>query len=144
MGMGTSLQRKGYLWLINSFLERNWPLMTNACPTKRSHNSLQPKVVPILRKVSEMRNCETVHSLKSSSVEVWWQRYLTDFHFPDLVFIRISFGLFFQVLSFSCLCHLGTSKTEQKYIHINKCVSKGWISLNEARQTLSCNTRLRG
>ena len=107
---------KQYLWLINGCLECHGPIITDACPPKRSHKSLQPKLIPIPRRDSEMSNCETVHSLESSSLEICWQRYLTDFHFPDLVFIRISFGLFFQVLSLSRLCYLGASKTEQKCI----------------------------
>ena len=133
---------KWYLWLVNGCLERNWPIITNACPPKRSHNPLQPKLIPIPRRDSEMSNCETIH-WNLGSVEVWWQRYLADFHFPDLVFIRISFGLFFQVLSLSRLCYLGASKTEQKYtytIFLYYFVSKWWIPLNEARQTLFCNT----
>ena len=38
---------KRYLWLVNGCLEYHRPIITSACPLKRSQTSLRPKLVPI-------------------------------------------------------------------------------------------------
>ena len=44
-----------YLCLVDGWLEYHRPIITNACPHKRSQKSLQAKLVPILPRVSEVR-----------------------------------------------------------------------------------------
>ena len=53
---------KRYLWLVNGCLEYHRPIITSACPLKRSQTSLRPKLVPILLHVSEVGNLIIQHS----------------------------------------------------------------------------------
>ena len=45
-----------YLWLVNGFLEYHRPIRTNTCLAKHSQQSLRPKLVPILLRVTQVVN----------------------------------------------------------------------------------------
>ena len=57
---------KRYLWLVNGCLEYHRPIITSACPLKRSQTSLRPKLVPILLHVSEVGNLRNLFISLSS------------------------------------------------------------------------------
>ena len=58
---------KRYLWLVNGCLEyHRRPIITSACPLKRSQTSLRPKLVPLLLHVSEVRNLRNLFISLSS------------------------------------------------------------------------------
>ena len=57
---------KRYLWLVNGCPEYHRPIITSACPLKRSQTSLRPKLVPILLHVSEVRNLRNLFISLSS------------------------------------------------------------------------------
>ena len=57
-----------YLWLANSCLEYHRPIITNACPSKRSQKSLHLKLVPILTRVSEAGICTPMLRTRQSQL----------------------------------------------------------------------------
>ena len=63
---------KRYLRLVNGCLDYHRPIITSACPLKRSHTSLRPKLVPISPRFWSWEFKKLIHLIIQDSSIYWF------------------------------------------------------------------------